>query len=66
MALYIVESHDYLVDHAGKRSEGVIGSGKSSEKVYLHVIDIEERDIARLSAMVDEFGNRERETAQLP
>jgi len=71
MAWYIAESYDYLVDQAGRRSEGVVGapiaSGRGgSEKIYLHAIELNAADIARLSAREDEHGNKQHDRLALP
>jgi hypothetical protein len=73
MAYYLVESYHFVVDHQSP-SEGVLadhvsrGSGapKSSEKIYLHVIEIQDKDIAKLSARVDEDGNKQHDRLALP
>ncbi len=65
MARYLVESYDYLVDHAAGRSEGVVGVGGGSEKIYLHVITIDEAEVAKLGPRLDEHGNKEHERLAL-
>ncbi len=65
MASYLVESYDYLVDHDAGRSEGVVGVGGGSEKIYLHVISVADSAIAKLGPRIDEHGNKEHERLAL-
>lgn len=66
MALYVVESYDYSVFHAGRYSDGVVGKGGGSEKIYLHVLDISDADIGKLVAREDEHGNKQSDRRALP
>lgn len=66
MALYVAESYDYQVFHAGKYSDGVVGSGGGSEKIYLHVLEVSDADIARLVPREDDHGNKQSDRRALP
>ena len=66
MSVYVVESYDYSILHAGSYSDGVVGQGGGSEKIYLHAIAIDDGDIAKLKARVDENGNKEHDRLALP
>jgi hypothetical protein len=66
MALYVAESYDFTVFHDGRYSEGVVGKGGGSEKIYLHVLDVSEGDVARLGPREDEHGNKQHDRRALP
>ena len=66
MALYLVESYDHQVIHGSASSEGVVGQGGASEKIYLHVIDVSDGDVARLAPREDENGNQQHDRLALP
>lgn len=66
MAKYLTESYDYLVDHGGRRSEGVVGDHRGSEKLYLHVVEVSDAEIGQLTARVDENGNKQHDRLALP
>jgi hypothetical protein len=66
MALYLAESYEWQVLHDGRMSQGVVGEGGSSERIYLHVIEVSDADAARLGPRVDENGNRESDRLALP
>lgn len=62
----IVESVDYVVEHGGRRSEGVVAEVTGSERLYLHVVELSDDDIAHLQPRVDEHGNRQHDRLALP
>ncbi len=66
MGRYLVESSDFSVDHGGQASQGVIGEHKGKEKIYLHVLQIPDADLARLAPRVDEHGNAQHDRLVLP
>ncbi len=66
MARYVVESYDHQVFHEGRYSDGVVGQGPGREKIYLHVLDVSDADIARLTAREDEHGNKQSDRRSLP
>ncbi len=66
MAFYVTESYDYSVFHAGSYTDGVVGKGGSSEKIYLHVLEITDADIACLRPREDEHGNKQNDRRALP
>jgi hypothetical protein len=66
MAKYLVESYDWELWHAGVTSQGALGEGPGSEKIYLHVIEVGDDEIRRLAPRVDEHGNREHDRLALP
>ena len=73
MAYYLVESYHFIVDNKTP-TEGVVGehvsrgSGakKSSERIHLHVIEIGDAELGRLSPRVDEDGNKQHDRLALP
>lgn len=66
MARYLVESNSFSIDHAGKESQGVVGEYKGKEKIYLHVIEVDDKDLQKLSPRVDESGNKQHDRLVLP
>lgn len=66
MALYIAESYEWQVIHGGRTSQGVVGDGGGSEKIYLHVIEVSDAEVAQLGPRVDEHGNKESDRLALP
>jgi hypothetical protein len=66
MGYYVVESHTWSVDHAGRTSEGMIGEHKGKEKIYLHVLPVADADIGKLTVRVDEDGNKQHDRLALP
>ena len=66
MAKYLVQSSEWELWHAGVTTQGPLGDGPGSEKIYLHVIEVSDADIAKLAARVDEHGNREHDRLALP
>ena len=66
MALYIAESYEWQVLHDGRMSDGAVGVGHGSEKIYLHVIEISAADLARLGPREDEHGNKQHDRLALP
>jgi hypothetical protein len=66
MAFYLAESNSYTVEHGGRSSAGVVGEHKGREKIYLHVLPLEDAEIARLSPRVDEDGNKQHDRLALP
>lgn len=66
MAYYVVESHDFSVDHGGRASQGVVADYKGREKIYLHVLPLSDDEIKRLAPRVDEHGNVENSRLALP
>ena len=66
MAKYLVESYDWQIIYGGAQSDGALGQGGSSEKIYLHVIEVDDATIKRLVPRVDEAGNRQSERLSLP
>jgi len=65
-AHYVVESYDYQVMHGASTSDGVVGQGGSSEKIYLHVIAIDAAELAQLGPRIDESGNKQHDRLALP
>jgi len=47
-------------------SDGLLGSGGSSEKIYLHLIELSDADIAQLRPREDEHGNKEHDRLAEP
>ncbi len=73
MAYYLVESYHHVVDHKtatrgalGEHVSRGSGAAKSSEKIYLHVIEIADAEIAKLGPRVDEDGNKQHDRLALP
>lgn len=66
MPRFVVESTFHEIEHAGKKMLGVLGQGPGSEKIYLFVIAIDERDLGKLGPRVDEDGNRQHDRLALP
>lgn len=66
MAYYVVESHDFAVDHGGRSSQGVVGEYKGKEKIYLHVLLVSDAEIGKLAVRVDEDGNKQHDRLALP
>jgi len=66
MAKYVAESYEYLVDHAGRRTEGVVGEHRGREKLYLHIVEVSAIELSQLSARVDENGNKQHSRLALP
>jgi hypothetical protein len=66
MALYVVESNMYAVDHNGRESQGVVGEHKGREKIYLHVLEVSDAEIGKLQTRVDEDGNKQHDRLTLP
>src|SRR5512141_1700806 len=66
MALYLTESHQFSVDHGARASQGVIGEYKGKEKIYLHVLEVTDAEIAKLAVRVDEDGNEQHDRLALP
>ncbi len=66
MAKYLVESHDWQLFHGGATTDGALGQGGGSEKIYLHLIEVSDDDIARLVPRVDENDNRDHSRLALP
>jgi hypothetical protein len=62
----IAESYDYQVEHRGRTSLGVVADDAGSEKLYLHVIELGDEDLAALGPRVDENGNRQHDRLALP
>ncbi len=59
MSLYLVESHDWQILYSGCMSDGALGQGGGAEKIYLHVIEVSDEQIAKLAPRVDDDGNRQ-------
>jgi hypothetical protein len=66
MARYLVESSDFSVDHGSQVSQGVIGEHKGKEKIYLHVLEVADAELTKLSPRVDEHGNTQSDRLTLP
>jgi hypothetical protein len=66
MPHYIVESYDWQLLHAGRTTDGALGEGGSSEKIYLHVIEITDAELKLLVPRVDENGNKQSDRLALP
>lgn len=66
MGWYVVESYQYAIEHGGRDSEGAIGEPKGSEKIYLHVLSLTDREIAQLKPRLDEHGNKQHDRLALP
>lgn len=66
MARYLVESHEHTVEHGSQRTTGVLGEGPGSEKIYLHVLELTDAELAKLAFRVDDNGNRESHRLALP
>jgi hypothetical protein len=66
MAAYIVESTFYELVHGAQISKGVVGEGPGSQKLYLHVLALEDAELKKLKARVDENGNKEHDRLALP
>ena len=66
MRWYLVESHDYVVEHNSRRSEGVVADAAGSEKIYLHVIAFSDDERKQLKPRVDEEGNQQHDRLALP
>jgi hypothetical protein len=66
MAHYLVESYAFTIDFGGRSSQGVVGEYKGSEKIYLHVLEIGDADVARLATRVDDDGNKQHDRLALP
>ncbi len=65
-ARYIAESYHHQVLHNGRTSNGALGEGAGSEKIYLHVIAVTPAEIAKLKPRVDEDGNKQHDRLALP
>jgi len=65
MPLYVVESTFYEVHHEQVVSQGVVGHGPGSEKLFLHLLDLPASTIAKLGARVDEDGNKQHDRRAL-
>lgn len=66
MAQYIAESYNYTLEHGGHDSQGVLGTGPGSEKIYLHVIPIADTELGLLRARIDDDGNKQHDRLALP
>lgn len=66
MPRFVVESTFHEIEHAGTKTLGVLGKGPGSEEIYLFVIAIDARDLAKLGPRVDEDGNRQHDRLALP
>ncbi len=66
MARYVVESYDYSIFYAGQDSDGALGKGGGSEKIYLHVLEVSDDDLARLRPREDDNGNQQSDRRALP
>ena len=66
MAIYVVESYDWQVLHNGMMSDGVLGQQGSSEKIYLHLLELQDNEISQLCSRVDENGNSQSDRLALP
>ncbi|MBW2527635.1 MAG: hypothetical protein JRI23_25865 [Deltaproteobacteria bacterium] len=66
MATYVVESYDYQVLHGGRMTDGAVGTGGSSEKIYLHLLELSDAEIAQLEPREDEHGNKQHDRLALP
>ena len=66
MSYYVVESHEFSVDHNGRSSQGALGENKGSEKIYLHVLSLTDADLAKLAVRVDDNGNKQHDRLALP
>ncbi len=65
-ASYLVESFFHQVLHSGRTSNGVLGEGGSSERIYLHVIALTPAEIARLRPRQDDDGNKQHDRLAPP
>ncbi len=66
---YLVESYDAAVDHNGRSSAGVVGDPLDRsihEKIYLHVLPLEDRELGTMGPRVDEDGNKQHGRLALP
>jgi len=66
MAKYLVESYDWQILHGGHMSDGALGQGGGSEKIYLHVVEISDGESKQLVPRVDDNGNRQSDRLALP
>lgn len=66
MAKYLVESYDWQINYLGEHSDGALGQGGGSEKIYLHVLDIDDDTIKRLVPRVDDADNRQSDRLSRP
>ncbi len=66
MAKYLVESYDWQIIYGAEQSDGALGQGGSREKIYLHVLEIDDDTIKRLVPRVDEDGNRQSDRLSRP
>jgi hypothetical protein len=66
MPLYVAESAYHTIEHAGRHSQGVIGSGGGKEKIYLHLVELDASELARLAPRVDDDGNKQHDRLALP
>lgn len=67
MPLYVVESYFHHIAEPGvKTTTGAVGQGGGSEKVYLHVMELDERTVASLAPRVDEHGNKQHDRLARP
>ena len=66
MAKYLVESHDWQLFYDGATTDGALGQGGGSEKIYLHLIEVSDAEIARLVPREDENGNRDHGRLSIP
>ncbi len=66
---YLVESYDASVEHNGRSSVGVLGDPLDRsirEKIYLHVVPLEDRELGTMGPRVDEDGNKQHGRLALP
>jgi len=67
MPLYVVESSSHQIVEPGvKTPQGAVGQGGGSEKVYLHVLELDDRTVASLRPRVDENGNTQHDRLARP
>lgn len=66
MPRFVVESTFHEIEHAGIKTLGVVGQGPGSEKIYLAVITVTDRELARLAPRVDDDGNTQHDRLALP
>ncbi len=66
MSFYVVESYDFAVEHGGRKSQGVGPCAAGSEKLYLHALPLDDDEVRRLGARVDDDGNKDHARLCLP
>jgi hypothetical protein len=67
MPLYVVESSFHHIAEPGvKTATGAVGQGGGSEKIYLHVMELDARTVASLAPRVDEHGNKQHDRLARP